>query len=209
MGLVENPIQLCPTGKKFPLVSILYIYIEFFVSSGTCWNKKYFNYVPLAHSTFILHIYLTFTSVSSGTWTHTVLHYYFLRIACLPISTCLHNHILYFILHQTHYPKNPIRVTPIFLPFYFYLFNPYQSIHIHSNEYIFNILIHHFYYKNNYTLLHPPTPSYQKKPTSHKNKNPPYIFIFPLTNIWFIEYHHIGDDMIIYIFIFHLKDPNR
>ena len=100
--------------------------------------------------------------VSSGTWTHTVLHYYFLRIACLPISTCLHNHILYFILHQTHYPKNPIRVTPIFLPFYFYLFNPYQSIHIHSNEYIFNILIHHFYYKNNYTLLHPPTPSYQK-----------------------------------------------
>ena len=25
-GLVENPIQLCPTGKKFPLVSILYIY---------------------------------------------------------------------------------------------------------------------------------------------------------------------------------------
>ena len=167
--------------KKLPLVYILYIYIEFFVSSGT--------------------------------WTHTVLHYYFLRIACLPISTCLHNHILYFILHQTHYPKNPIRVTPIFLPFYFYLFNPYQSIHIHSNEYIFNILIHHFYYKNNYTLLHPPTPSYTllhpptpsytllpKKPTSHKNKNPPYIFIFPLTNIWFIEYHHIGDDMIIYIY---------
>ena len=32
-------------------------------------------------------------------------------------------------------------------------------------------------------------------------KNPPYIFIFPLTNIFFIEYHHIGDDMIIYIHI--------
>ena len=48
------------------------------------------------------------------------------------------------------------------------------------------------------------TPSYThlpKKPTSHKNKNPPYIFIFPLTNISFIEYHHIGDDMIIYIHI--------
>ena len=130
-------IQLCPTGNIFPLVYILYI--EFFL-------------------------------VSSGTWTHTVLHYYFLRIACLPISTCLHNHILYFILHQTHYPKkNPIRVTPIFLPFYFYPFNPYQSIHIHSNEYIyiFNILIHHFYYKNQ---LHPPT----KKPTSHKK---PSIYI--------------------------------
>ena len=59
--------------KKLPLVYILYIYIEFFVSSGT--------------------------------WTHTVLHYYFLRIACLPISTCLHNYILQ---QKTNYPKNPL-----------------------------------------------------------------------------------------------------
>ena len=212
--LILHPYKnhfLTTKKKQFQCYPLFHIFLLQKKNRSKQWlvKKLPFNYVPLAHSTFILHIYLTFTSVSSGTWTHTVLHYYFLRIACLPISTCLHNHILYFILHQTHYPKNPIRVTPIFLPFYFYLFNPYQSIHIHSNEYIFNILIHHFYYKNNYTLLHPPTPSYQKKPTSHKNKNPPYIFIFPLTNIWFIEYHHIGDDMIIYIFIFHLKDPNR
>ena len=104
-------------------------------------KKLPFNYVPLAHSTFILHIYLTFTSVSSGTWTHTVLHYYFLRIACLPISTCLHYYI-----QKIHYPKNPIRVTPIFLPFYYFPFNPFHHSKIH---YPINIL----YYPTKPTLL--------------------------------------------------------
>lgn len=161
-----------------------------------------FNYVPLTWISLELLIWIKIYSlVSSGTWTHTVLHYYFLRIACLPISTCLHNHILYFILQQTHYPKNPIRVTPIFLPFYFYPFNPYQSIHIHSNEYIFNILIHHSTTKNQ---LHPPPPT---KNLLHTKTNPPYIFIFPLTNISFIEYPHIGDDMIIYIHISSERSP--
>lgn len=71
-------------------------------------------------------LYIEFFLVSSGTWTHTVLHYYFLRIACLPISTCLHYYI-----QKIHYPKNPIRVTPIFLPFYYFPFNPFHHSKIH------------------------------------------------------------------------------
>ena len=86
-----------------------------------------FNYVPLAIVVTVhKNIYFIFTCVSSGTWTHTVLHYYFLRIACLPISTCLHYYI-----QKIHYPKNPIRVTPIFLPFYYFPFNPFHHSKIH------------------------------------------------------------------------------
>ena len=32
---------------------------------------------------------------------------------------------------KIHYPKNPIRVTPIFLPFYYFPFNPYHHSKIH------------------------------------------------------------------------------
>ena len=134
--LILHPYKnhfLTTKKKQFQCYPLFHIFLLQKKNRSKQWlvKKLPFNYVPLAHSTFILHIYLTFTSVSSGTWTHTVLHYYFLRIACLPISTCLHNHILYFILHQTHYPKNPIRVTPIFLPFYYFPFNPFHHSKIH------------------------------------------------------------------------------
>ena len=113
-------------------------------------KKLPFNYVPLAHSTFILHIYLTFTSVSSGTWTHTVLHYYFLRIACLPISTCLHYYI-----QKIHYPKNPIRVTPIFLPFYYFPFNPFHHSKIHYQSISFITPLNLPYYLQHKKKTHP------------------------------------------------------
>ena len=55
--------------------------------------------------------------------------------------------------------------------------------------------------KTNYP---PPPPT---KNLLHTKTNPPYIFIFPLTNISFIEYPHIGDDMIIYIHISSERSP--
>ena len=47
---------------------------------------------------------------------------------------------------KIHYPKNPIRVTPIFLPFYYFPFNPFHHSKIH---YPINIL----YYPTKPTLL--------------------------------------------------------
>ena len=129
--LILHPYKnhfLTTKKKQFQCYPLFHIFLLQKKNRSKQWlvKKLPFNYVPLAHSTFILHIYLTFTSVSSGTWTHTVLHYYFLRIACLPISTCLHYYI-----QKIHYPKNPIRVTPIFLPFYYFPFNPFHHSKIH------------------------------------------------------------------------------
>ena len=99
-------------------------------------------------------LYIEFFLVSSGTWTHTVLHYYFLRIACLPISTCLHYYI-----QKIHYPKNPIRVTPIFLPFYYFPFNPFHHSKIHYQSISFITPLNLPYY------------------LQHKKKNHPNIYI--------------------------------
>ena len=116
-----------------------------------------------------VHTYLSYFQmyVSSGTWTHTVLHYYFLRIACLPISTCLHYYI-----QKIHYPKNPIRVTPIFLPFYYFPFNPFHHSKIHYQSISFITPLNLPYY------------------LQHKKKTHPniYIHITPLTNIFLVRY---------------------
>ena len=122
-----------------------------YVSSGTCWNKKnistmsHWKYIPFS----IFYIYIEFF-VSSGTWTHTVLHYYFLRIACLPISTCLHYYI-----QKIHYPKNPIRVTPIFLPFYYFPFNPFHHSKIHYQSISFITPLNLPYYLQHKKKTHP------------------------------------------------------
>lgn len=114
----------------------------------------------------IIYIYI-YILVSSGTWTHTVLHYYFLRIACLPISTCLHNYI-----QKINYPKKPIRVTPIFLPIYYYPFNPYH----HSQFITINI------------LYSPTKLPYYYNTTQHNTTPNIYIHITPLTNIFLVRY---------------------
>ena len=95
-------------------------------------------------------LYCILYIVSSGTWTHTVLHYYFLRIACLPISTCLHYYI-----QKIHYPKNPIRVTPIFLPFYYFPFNPFHHSKIHYQSISFITPLNLPYYLQHKKKTHP------------------------------------------------------
>ena len=99
-------------------------------------TMSHWKYIPFS-------IYSIYRILPCKQWdlNHTVLHYYFLRIACLPISTCLHYYI-----QKIHYPKNPIRVTPIFLPFYYFPFNPFHHSKIH---YPINIL----YYPTKPTLL--------------------------------------------------------
>ena len=110
-----------------------------------------FNYVPLTWISLELLIWIQIYSlVSSGTWTHTVLHYYFLRIACLPISTCLHYYI-----QKIHYPKNPIRVTPIFLPFYYFPFNPFHHSKIHYQSISFITPLNLPYYLQHKKKTHP------------------------------------------------------
>lgn len=156
-GLVKNFLFNYVPLAWISLGILLYIYIYILVSSGTCWNEK-FQLCPTDLNFFrITYLDSNIFYVSSGTWTHTVLHYYFLRIACLPISTCLHYYI-----QKIHYPKNPIRVTPIFLPFYYFPFNPFHHSKIHYQSISFI------------------TPT---KPTlllTTQKKNPTLIFIFIL-----------------------------